>query len=126
MYVYTLVELRSNLIGFLIVKLRPLDYSTVFCIKRALQIGIGLCVLHTLEIFSGAVRRKKKETIAVGKQGTAIYLKRWRRRWRKPVNVVIPYRNCIPGCGSAQTFVSSAIYLVALIIEELCTTCCSP
>ena len=35
MHVYTLVKLKSNRIGFLIVKLRPLDYSTVSRIKRA-------------------------------------------------------------------------------------------
>ena len=35
MHVYTLVELKWNGIGFLIVESRPLDYLTVSRIKRA-------------------------------------------------------------------------------------------
>ena len=35
MHVYTLVKLKFNPIGFLIVGLRPLDYSIVSRIKRA-------------------------------------------------------------------------------------------
>ena len=37
MHVYTLVRLSLNQIGFLIVKLRPLDYLIVSRIKRACQ-----------------------------------------------------------------------------------------
>ena len=35
MHVYTLVKLKSNRIGFLIVGLRPLDYSIIRRTKRA-------------------------------------------------------------------------------------------
>ena len=62
--------------------------------------GVGLdyelnCILHMLKIFS---RGREPEVegddslvvLAVGKRERAIYLKRWRRRWRKSVNVVTP------------------------------------
>ena len=63
------------------------------------------CVLRMLEIFS---RGREPEVegddsrvvvVAIRKRETAIYLKRWRRRWRKPVNVVTPYKECVPAAG---------------------------
>ena len=63
--------------------------------------GMGLgyalnCILRMLEIFSRG-REPELEgndslvVVAVEKQ-ERVYLKRWRRRWRKPVNVVTPIR----------------------------------
>ena len=71
------------------------------------RIGIGLCVLRMLEIFSGGRRLNvdgddSRVVVTVGKLETAIHLKSWRRRWRKPVNVVTPYKNCITGHGSTH------------------------
>ena len=39
MHVYTVVELKSNRIGFLKVELRPLDYSTVVALSVHVRIG---------------------------------------------------------------------------------------
>ena len=72
--------------------------------------GMGLgyalnCVLPMLEIFS---RGREPEVegdvslviVAVEKRERAIYLKRWRRRWRELVNLVTPYKNCVPAAGA--------------------------
>ena len=77
--------------------------------------GIGLgyalnCVLRMFEIFS---RGREPEVegddslvvFAVEKRERAIYLKRWRRRWRKPVNVVTPYKNCVPAAGARKAYI---------------------
>ena len=54
MHVYTLVELKSNRIGFLIVELRPLDYSTVSRIKRAcMHWDCIMCSAHARDLFRG-------------------------------------------------------------------------
>ena len=74
--------------------------------------GMGLgyalnCVLRMLEIFS---RGRESEVegddslvvVAVEIRERAIYLKRWRRRWRKPVNVFTAYKNSVPGHGTVK------------------------
>ena len=63
-HVYTLVERKSNRNGFLIVGLRPLDYSIdsrITCMFTVNQIGIGFCVLCMLVIFSAAVIRENEK-----------------------------------------------------------------
>ena len=67
--------------------------------------GTGLCVQHMFEIFSRGREPEvegddSRVVVAVGKRERAIYLKRWRRRWRKPVNVVTPYKNSVPAAGA--------------------------
>ena len=66
------------------------------------RIGIGLYVLRMFVIFTGGKGDDSRVVYAVGKRETAIYLKRWYRRWRKLLNVVTHYKNCIPGRGSAH------------------------
>ena len=57
--VYTLVKLKSNEIGFLIVKLRPLDYSIHSQVKRAwTEWDWIMRSVHAPDLFSGAVSRK--------------------------------------------------------------------
>ena len=68
-------------------------------------IGIGLCFLRMLKIFSRGREQEvegddSRVVVAVGKRETAIYLKRWGRRWRKRVNVVTPYKNSVPAAGA--------------------------
>ena len=72
--------------------------------------GMGLgyalnCVLRMLEIFS---RGRESEVegddslvvVAVEKRERAIYFKRWRRRWRKPVNVLTSNKSSVPAAGA--------------------------
>ena len=54
-------------------------------------IGIGFNFLPILKIFSGGCEPEvegdgSRVVVAIGKRETAIYLKRLRRRWRKPVS----------------------------------------
>ena len=63
------------------------------------------CVRRMLEIFSRGLELEVEGddslvVFAVEKQERAIYLKRWRRRWRKPVNVVTAYKNSVPAAGA--------------------------
>ena len=54
-------------------------------------------ILRMLEIISRGREPEGEDNrvvVAVGKRETAIDLKRWRRRWRKPVNVVTPITVC--------------------------------
>ena len=72
--------------------------------------GMGLgyalnCVLRMLQFFS---RGREPEVegddslvvVAIEKLERVIYFKRWRRRWRKPVCVVTPDKNCVPAVGA--------------------------
>ena len=52
MHIYTLVKLKSNPIGFLIVELRLLDNSIHSRVKRACTEWDWICLLCMLEIFS--------------------------------------------------------------------------
>ena len=65
-------------------------------------VGLDYAFLCMLEIFSGDREREVEgddsRVVAVDKRETAIYLKRWRRKWKKPVNVVTP--NCVPAAGA--------------------------
>ena len=71
MHVYTLVELKSNQIGLLVVELR----QRRGCFGRGDVLSRPLSTHFRL----------------------AIYLKSWRRRWRKPVSCQCsyPYKECI-------------------------------
>ena len=62
-------------------------------------------VLRMLEIFSRSREQEveggdSRVVVAVGEQERVIYFKRWHRRWRKPVNVVTPYKNSVPATGA--------------------------
>ena len=52
---------------------------------------------HMMEVGDGI-----RVVVAVGKQEIQIYFERWRRRWRKPVNVVTLFKKRIPGCRSVH------------------------
>ena len=62
MHVYTLVELKSNRIGF---TLRPLDYTTVRRIVRACTDWDWIMHSAHAQSFPGAVSWKQKETKVV-------------------------------------------------------------
>ena len=52
------------------------------------RIGIGFCVLRMFKFFPGGHETEVRDdscVVVVGKRETATYLKRWQRRWRKPV-----------------------------------------
>ena len=69
--------------------------------------GLGYelnCVLCMLRIFSRGLEPEVEGDdnlviVAVKKRERSIYLKRWCRRWRMPVNAVTPYKNCVPAAG---------------------------
>ena len=93
MHVYTLVELKSNRIGLLLVELRQLDSLIRSRAKRPYRMGLGYalyCVLRMLEIFSPG-REPEVEgddslvVVAVEKREKVIYLKRWCKSSSNPL-----------------------------------------
>ena len=77
--------------------------------------GMGLdyalnCVRRMLEIFSRGGEPEVegdgvRVVVAVGKRERAIYLKRWCRRLRKPVDVVTLYKNSVPHVCAWHAFI---------------------
>ena len=88
MHVYTLVKLKLNQIGLLIVELRPLDNSIHSQVKRACTEWDWIMPRHTAGREPEVEEDDSRVVVAVRKRETVIYFKRWRRRWKKPVNVV--------------------------------------
>ena len=98
--IYTLVELKSKRIGLLIVELRHLDNSIRSRAKRAYTEWNWVMQWIAFCACSKSFPRGREAVegddslvvVAIEKRERAIYFKRWRRKWRKPMNVVIPIR----------------------------------
>ena len=69
-------------------------------VRNVIELLVELRSAHAQNLFlrprTGSRGDDSVVVVAVEKRERAIYFKRWRRRWRKPVNVVTPYNRGRP------------------------------